>query len=322
MAALGNPFSNQALGACIPRFPAVRSQKLALTARFLASTSSTGNGFIHIMPCLANDGIAAHYSNSTWTGTAASNGMALGDAGTSSAALNSPYATASFSGQGSSNVRGRVLSVGVRLTPVTAAQSLGGLVSIYVDPSHNDVNELSGTAINNRPTTSIMRPNPRGHVAVAGGVNDTELEYSGTVASAANITYPFSNGAYSSTDTTTGAAILKIFFYGGSSSQVFWVEIIEHVEFIGPLVGPAGTPSHVDPIGFAAVNAAAQEVPQTLAGSAYEPESYMRAMINKVKSTLGSFTHEDAAVAYNTYSALRGIGGLGARQIGGMALEY
>lgn len=319
-AALSDPFSNLALGACLPRFPALRSQKLAILSKFLVSTNAEGNGFLHIIPTLANDSICAHFSTSSWTGDSNSVNISVATAGTETAQVNSPYSSAQLVAEGIGSCRGRILSVGARITPVTSVSNLGGLITMYVDPDHSDVNAISGSNTASRPTASTMRVGPKGTVVQIAGIREEEFEYTPNSGSSIDILYPFSSSEYSSVDTTVGNAVCKVAFYAGESTQTYWVELIEHCEFIGPLTAGSGTMSHVDPNGFAAVNAAAHATQSSVAGRSYDSSSYARVFAKNVRDILAEFTPDAATVGYVAGRGLRGtLAGLGPQR-GALAL--
>lgn len=326
--AIADPFSPAALGACIPRFPTLRSQKIATLTKFLFSTNASGVGFIHVMPSLAADKPNAHYSTGAWAGTAATSSVATADVNTVLGYPNSPYTATNLSSPGA-GVRGRIVSVGMRITPIMSASSMSGLCVQYIEPDHGDVNTLSLNTINNRPSASIMRVNPKGHLIATAGIDEGELEYTPEHGSPIQTCYPYSNDNYSAAggDANIGNAVVKFGLFGTSGAVTFWVELIQHIEYIGPLSVMAQTPTRADPIGFAAVNAAAQSATSGLAGKSYDPVAWTKQVVGDAVAELMDFTGPYARAAARQVGrkigtmALRGIGSM-ASQHGGLAIEY
>jgi hypothetical protein len=261
------------------------------------------------MPCLANNSNGVHYSQTAWGGDTSSTDVKLGDANTSTATFNTPYSLADLQATGAAGVRGRVVAVGVRFVPLAAVSNMGGLVSSLVDPDHADMNLQSITSMRNRAVTSTMRLNPNGHIATISPVQESELEYTSQgAATAIAAAYPFSYKSYSTADANVGNSPIKLAITSGVASQNFWVEVIMHCEFVGPLVGSAGTMSHVDPVGFAAVNAASNSIQGELAGKSVTPDGYVSAMRSAVTETLKEFTPSPATVKGHAKEILGHVG--------------
>lgn len=313
-AAISDPFSTDAAGACVPRHPALPSQKIPATIKVLVQSNSTGVGFLHVMPCLANDAPGVHFSTSGFTGTSSSTGFTLADANTGTANFNTPYTSAQLQAFGTAGVRGRIISVGVRAIPVSSASTLSGLVSMYTDPDHSDCNDLSLDQARNRATCNTMRVDPRGHQMCLSAVRESELAYTPETGSVINLLYPYSTDQYSTTDTNVGCTPLKFGLGSGGVSNSYWAEIIIHYEFVGPVIGSLGTRSHVDPLGFEAVNAAASSIPSELVGKSWNFKEFVSRFWNNVSRNLQSFSsaagdpvaHNLARELYATIGAPRG----------------
>lgn len=293
MTAQSDPFSDMAVGACVPRFPALRSHKVTMKTKFLMA-NGTNVGFLRVMPCLVNDAPVAHFSNGSFAGTITGSDIPFGTTGTTAAYIGSPYTTADLVAA-TSYAHGRIVGVGVRIMPVGNTSALGGLITIFVDPDHGNVAVQSHSSLQSRPTAQTMRIVPGGHLFALGPVNDDELDYSKPSDPHGGL-YPLSTGDYSTTDPTIGASPVNVVISAGTPNYPFWVEIVIHAEFIGPLTASSGSPSHADPTGFAAVTAAATSLPTKLAGSAYTPTGYKQAFQEAVVSALHEITPSPSAV--------------------------
>lgn len=297
VAALSDPFSGRSMGACVPRFPALRSQKVAAFSKFTFTTGTGGYGFINVLPVLCNDQPVVHYSDVAFTGFPSAGHGVIGATGTSVAYHNGPYTKTQLSGTGATGCRGRIVAVGLRLTPTCAAGDFGGLITTYVDSDHSNVYDFTGSQILSRPTACNMRARINGHSVNTGGLDDGELEYSTADTIAAGTfegIYPYSKVAYNGTDTAIGGSPMTVRVSSAKAGIPFYCEIILHMEYIGPLTSAAQTDSHVDPNGFAAANAAMTQVHGATAGKALDPsaqKSYFRTLFN---SALKSFTPDAA----------------------------
>lgn len=316
---MSDPFSSAARGACIPRFPALRSQKVTSIAKFTMQTGTNGYGYIDVMPTLANDTPIALYSTSAYTGTPASASNVIGATGTATSLMNSPYSKAQLTAAGLQSARGRIISVAVRLTPVCRASDFGGLVTCYVDPDHSNIASLSGTDILSRPTASVMRTRPNGHMISAGGVTSEELEYSSPQTFGG--VYPYSVESLNTTDTLVGGAPMGIRVQSGAPGIDFYVELIQHMEFTGPLTSTAQSESHVDPNGFAAANAASIRVHSAVSGRPVDQEAYRSYFVSAFNQALKAFTPDSASIGRMVGSAIGGYtsGRLGSSR-GGLRL--
>jgi hypothetical protein len=197
------------------------------------------------------------------------------------------------------------------------------LISMYVDPDHSDVNAFSNEEINGRASTSTMRIDPRGTLLVVTGVRSPELEYTPDVGGDLDLQYPYSKSTYSSTDPDVGNAVARIAFSAGTTVQSFWCEIIEHIEYIGPITAGSGNMSHVDPNGFSAVNAADAATRNDMAGRPYTAAQYASSFARSVGNVLRDFTPDSASVGRVAGGiAVGALRGIGSRQRGGLAMQF
>lgn len=286
--AITSPWSPSATGACIPVFPARPSQKNTGFSRFDVQVGTNGVGFVCVMPSLATDAPVAIYSNAAYTGNVgpfdvaftAATGAISTPGVTSINMTNLGHATSSFVGALGVPplVRGRIISssVSIQYTGTTLEQS--GLIYCYSDPAHDTTGNMGVNALSGRkeceviPTTRdkcwiscypITRDecdyernaNPNYGQTIQGNLTTTQLarqEY-------LNIVYPFSNGSdFNSSATaitsvassaTYGAAPMCIIISGATAGNSYHVEIVTHVEYIGPGTEGRTTMSEFDTIG-------------------------------------------------------------------------
>lgn len=295
---------------------------MAAFTRFTFSTGTNGYGYINVLPCLANDAPVVQYSTSGYAGTPASASDLILAPNTGVSYLNSPYTTADLNAAGNAGARGRIVSIGIRITPVCAASDFGGLVTTYVDPDHSNLAALTGSQITSKPTASVMRARINGHVCFTGGVSSHELEYS-NVDTFSGI-YPYSTESLNSTDTTIGGTPMVFRIQSATAGVPFYVEIIEHIEFTGPLTSASQTESHIDPSGFAAANTAQTRIHGAVAGKAVDPGAYKSYFMSLFSSALASFTPDSASLGRAVGQGVRNvaIGKIAqlSRGLGGLAL--
>jgi len=281
-AAVANPWSDLAIGACLPLEPARRSQKVTSFLRFNAQVGTNGFGFVYVSPCLANNVPSVFYTDSSYAGTMNSAGTfgsnifisgGIKFTGVSQANINSPYSTSSLGTLSSDNandpaVMGRIVSVGVKATYTGTTLNESGLITCYVSPEHNDLSTLSYAQLQTLAETSNRSFTRAPCVLVAIPSSPDEGLYDrSTIISASNASNPNTQpiaAAYPWSDTPIinggtnnylGQTPMVIAFTGVVGSTVF-VELIQHSEFIGKTVEAVSTPSDNDIVGYNKVAAA------------------------------------------------------------------
>lgn len=304
--AITSPWSPSATGACIPVFPARPSQKVTGFCRFDIYVGTNGTGFVAVSPTLATDSPVAIYSNSSYTGTGgpsdvtftAATGVIATTGVASVSMTNLGHASTSFVGAIGvpPAVRGRVISssVSIQYTGTTLEQS--GLIYCYTDPAHDStgnfgVNSLSGRKETDvTPTTRdkcwvtsypITRDecdyerngSPNYGQTIQSGLSTTQLSRQEFI----NILYPFSNGSdfnasassvtSVATATTYAAAPMCIIISGATPGNSYHVEIVTHVEYIGPGVEGRSTMSEFDTIGAEKLLGAVGKLPDLKASN-------------------------------------------------------
>lgn len=273
--AICDPFNPKALGACIPRAPALPSQKIELFTRFSISLpASATNGALWVTPSLANDSYLAYYTSGTATDFTGQAGY-LTQSNISASKINTvkfssaPYTTAQL--QSNPNVVcGRIVSVGVMIEAATPTLYLGGSTVGYASPTHDDVSELSYSDILGQDSAMYFPTTRRKYQLFTSCIDQNEWDYPGNNAGLRAIA-PYSNAtqagatassAISISSIPQGAPPMCIQFSQSAADvgQVFNVTIIEHVEYSGKLTAFLHTPTHADVTGAEAISAAAAQV--------------------------------------------------------------
>jgi hypothetical protein len=136
---LEDPFSGGV--ACVPTLTNFPTMKHSFRTRGTVTTSSTsGMGFVTMNPyfMLFNDTNALYQSNSTYTGSVISTGVATG---ITAAGSNSPYTSI----QNGTQVKGRLVAAGLRVRNVTALLSRGGSLAAAESLNHTSLDTLNYT---------------------------------------------------------------------------------------------------------------------------------------------------------------------------------
>jgi hypothetical protein len=241
--------------------------------------------------------------------------MKMADTGTDKWFHNGPYST-------EDEVQARLVAVGVRVTPIMAAQQMAGLLTTSVGQNHSNLNNYTLAENTTRPTSATTRTNAQGVFTSTGGVRDSEFEYSSE-------TYPYSTGAYSTVDTSNGGAVIQINGSSDVTGQPYYVEVVMHAEYTGVGIGATGTSSHADPIGFSVVSTAQSKVHEELVGVTHNsPSGYASAFSRVLADVAAELTPTPQTLARGVRAVagygLRGaIGHLSSRPASGtVALNY
>jgi hypothetical protein len=176
---------------------------------------------------------------------------------------------------GNPAVSGRIVSAGIAIQYTGQSQNRGGLTRAYTDPNHSN---LFGQdfAQNTAPGVAIQTVSDRKHKYAISAIDTDEWEYNNGEVTAADLRYyPYSQGrTLNNTDVSIGGAP---FFWDITTTpgNTVFVEIIEHLEYIGRLTGSSLTASHADSAGFEKVAAASAKVNSLRAA---RPESDMSSL--------------------------------------------
>lgn len=282
--AVSEPFHPSARGVCgIFGNSFGPTQKVSATSRFTFVVGTNGLGFIAISPTIANDAVLAYATNASFAGTnltilTSNNTLATGVQTFTDPQI--PYSTAQIIGSTSTSdnpkVSGRILAVGVRVTYVGTTMNQSGTYTCLAPSSHYNMTVIPGgtapmdvATLQSDPTV-VLEPCDRGWCEMAISPNyPFEFGYSSSSAVSGNssIINPFSNGSTyintftnSAASSTQGAPIAVVAVTGALGGNVFQVEIIQHLEYAGSLVGGLATPSESDEQGGNIVLRAASQM--------------------------------------------------------------
>lgn len=330
LAAIARPFSTEALGACLPHPPDRDSLKVTSIQRFNLTADASGNAWVQLAPTIANDQMAIWY-NST-TGTVPITVVTANVAPANYTALNFaqlPFTLAQIS---SNLVAGRIVAVGFRITYVGPVTTMAGTFFSYADPEHGNINLASYS-----PSGPLFASNEakirrvtdhafeQGFTIVA--ENEAEYvgynQYRGGVSSVAGSyglrgIYPWSNGGVdingaspANAGYVANAPPCIIFGVSGSTAaSAYYVEVIQHVEYVGKSASYGLTPSHNDADAAYTVRAAADRSTAEFVSKPEEPwSSTIARTLNKIVRE--TQTPMGAAVVK---TAARGVTWLGRRR--------
>lgn len=182
---------------------------------------------------------------------------------------NIPYTTNDLLGTSGAQstsplVTGRLVSAGMRVSYIGTALNKSGIFTTITTPDHENVN---GQVVSTYAEACIVSQQRVDSVTVqASGIDTGEVEYSNDASlSVAErdllAIWPYCAGnAINGVDTYNGAPIMKVSF-SGVPGQSFYVEFIEHIEYVGSRTSHSLTPSHTDARGFEMVQQAASQMP-------------------------------------------------------------
>lgn len=240
-ASLVNPFTGPLTG--IPDYPAIQTRKYRTLAKGTMSTGTAGFGYIAMTPdyFAINNGTAVSFTDSTYAGTT----ILLAGAGNNNVLANSDYALAAF-GAGAGLAQYRVVSAGLRVRYNGTAFDMGGSTVGFVDPRHQSVLGKSYTDISGEvqaKTFPVVRKENHWVHMVFRHLDSDDLNY--------KTAFP----AFTPAATDQSSYMVFACSQPGATVQTFDWEAYATIEATGRAVR-GQTPSHYDPVGFAAVHAA------------------------------------------------------------------
>jgi len=166
---LTDPFSQKAMGACIPAGDAVSSMRQFGFSRFSVGVNSAGFGFALFMPSLARDSVTVFYTDPSypydWVQPLLNTNVL--ETGVNKVDItNQKFQQSDFYLPDLNNtyVKGRLVGGGVRVQYTGMMEKTSGLYYWWVDPSHTNTACLG-------VTNSISTP-VRVDTAALGGYND------------------------------------------------------------------------------------------------------------------------------------------------------
>lgn len=274
-AAVSMPFSNAALGACLPFAPDKNSLKANSYMRLPIITNSSGDFVVFLSPCIANDLVSVWHTTGTFTGIP----MVVATLNTPPANWVShnnttlPFTSSTLNAGG---VEGRIVSMGIRVTYTGTVSAMSGYYQIYSSPDHGNVNNSNlYTYLNTSSEVKVRRvmdkPVEQGFTII----NADERSYvslkdrATTLANQCVTFYPWSgnidiNGRQGQDAgyISNGSTPIVIRGIGlPPSTNCVLVEIIGHYEYVGPSATFGLSPSHNDQEAGEKILAAADRAP-------------------------------------------------------------
>lgn len=278
---LTSPFSQDAMGACIPSGDTHSSQRAFGFMRFDFTIGTNKVGWVAISPNVSNNAPQVYYTNELFSGTdlsilTANNIYSIGVS--SLAAGNLPFPSSFFTAPTTteSSCQGRIVGGGIRVQYTGKTVDQAGLSYFYTDPQHI-------TAINAPVNSNLVTMN----AALLGTYQETiikpvsrepcentlapmtqlELEYFTPIGrssiDSAKDTYPwgettfFNNGFTTNAASSGGSSIgiqcacpVSVFYVSGATpGTTFHVEYGLHVEYVGRASEGQRMPADSDPVG-------------------------------------------------------------------------
>lgn len=279
--AIAAPFSPDAFGACVPVFPSPDSQKLhSLRRAFNFSVGSSGVGGIFIAPCASNQQYNVVGTTSTYTGNTLALPAALDATVIAGQASTLPYGNADF-GAGELGVRARIVSVGIRIKYVGTQLNMGGSIAGFFDPNHTTIgnNTYDLGDITNLPYASYESVDRRMNFALqtaAVSAHDVQFQDRGYCYS------PSASVDYAGFKTAAIGAVIVT----GEPGNVFELEMITHVEYIGAPASAALTKTHTDARGFEMVQQASGQLASETANNRQSTWAVMTRLLGQAARDL------------------------------------
>lgn len=312
---------------CIPKFPAMDSQKVRATSRFNFTIGTAGIGFVAAAPCLTNDGVCLWYTDATYTGTNINiyDGTGTLVTGVNTAVLTSnPYPNSTMILGSADTVRpprGRMVSASMMCTYDGDRQTCGGSYYGYTSPMHQSVEGLTAATIGSASTGIVKKvvPGNSGQEVIAFGIDSDETDYprpgdtsAGT--SYGTFCYPFSTGASnfaSGAGSTTGIPIMCCLI-SSKAANVFFCDYVQFAEFVGS--GVLNTsPTIPDARGFEIASAALNMVDELQCAN---PNTPLRNIAAKAANFVYEHQQPIMDVAYNAMAGRnRPVEFLGRQQV-------
>lgn len=278
-AAIARPFSQEAIGACMPVFPSRASQKVMSTMNTTMTIGDNGFGFVAVAPCLSVGSGSIYTTNETHDVKSIDiDATSLGTTVDSSAMSQTPYSVLDLTGDTASSdaaIRGRIISTAMRIRYIGTQLNLGGRMAGYTSPSHDNLNGSDFSQIASRPE-SVRLPVTREwteFVVFADSPEETDypqrLDDDATVAVIQQV-YPLSDAKTLYGGSDRGGVPMAVCIESTAGNK-FEVEVRNHMEYIGYETSSMKTPSHCDLDGMSKVqNAANGSFFQRAADSTYD----------------------------------------------------
>jgi len=282
---------------------------------------ANGEGRLLIAPCLANDYTAIWYTTSAAalpvtpiaTNTAPANWRAL-------AFDTLPYPNSSLS----TNVDGRIVSVGVRMRYTGTVTSMAGMYFSYVSPDHSTVNEsrydisallaFYETKIQNVSREEFQQAycNAMPHERAYKGRREYLDTYGSVATHNPTWLYPWSElvdinqkGPTDAGVILNGTPPILVGVTGAQAGTTFLVEVIEHVEYVGFGASVGLTPSANDAPAAEKIDAAVQNAPTAHNAGGTWSSAVSRALADGAKHAGTKMVNYALVNALKAYSGRR-----------------
>lgn len=238
---VANPFSTHR-NVGIPDYPATLSRKTITWAKgSMNPSTTTGFGFVALEPdyLITNDLVAVRSNDATY----ALNTIDFGAAGAVLSMGNSDYISTQV-GPNNDQIQYRIVGAGLRLRYTGTSNNKGGVLRGFADPRHKTVQGRDNSSLDGEVTSKKFAADLKEWTCVCYRHMDSDdLDYQQAVPVFGLLP---NNPTFHMVATVAAPA--------GIAQSYDW-EAFSHFEVIGRDV--RGTsPSHCDPLGFAAVHAA------------------------------------------------------------------
>jgi hypothetical protein len=262
---LVNPFSGPL--ACIPSFPVLMTRKMRTWARGSFSTGTNSQGWIAADPKYGaiNNSATVYYSTAGMAPVA----VDMAAVGVGTANSNSDYALGTV---GPAANLYKVVGYGLRFRYTGTSLNQGGTIVALCDPNHNS---LQGRSYANFQAELMSKQFPFGREwinVLYKPVTDLELT--------SQSTFPANTGAATDLCFYMGAYINS-----AVAAQPFEFEVYGVYEWEGATIR-GQTPSHADPVGFAAIQVASLNSPTTVPKAGNDPSKHEASFLKEVGNTL------------------------------------
>jgi len=284
--AASEPFHPKARGVCgVFGFSAGDTYKVSALTRFSVTTGTAGDGFVALSPAIASDAPIAFVTTSAYTLNdqvsilTAANVLQTGVTTVVNSQI--PFSTTQLLGTNGSYqnapVQGRLIAMGVRINYIGTTMNQSGNFTCLAPISHYNVSITPNA--NTVMTLASLQTDAQAKISQAGRewCNLTltptypyEMGFSSNASISSNSAtlYPYSNGATSintytytaSNSQNVGSPIGIIYINGAQAGAQFQVEVIQHLEYAGNVVGFGSTPGETDEQGGMMVLRAAQQM--------------------------------------------------------------
>lgn len=261
MVAMANPHSKAATGVGSV-VNAHTTQKAEARLTFTIETGASNENFIFVTPCTCNSlPSILHWNTGLYTTDTYNGSVAVESSYNSYAFTSLPYDGNSFGRETvatPTNISGRVICVGIRVTAIGAVQDRGGEALWLETPNHSPVaaatttgNALGTSIESRRGTRRVDLARAHAHEFSVHPHSRRELDFpSGSSNGSFPNSYWYPMGQEGQVfgpggNANVGNPVAVLWFPGGPVGT-YRIECITHVEFTGSRVQPLATPTHSD----------------------------------------------------------------------------